>query len=30
LQAADGEHRVIEGPEHSLLTKEIHFTVTEQ
>ena len=30
LQAADGEHRVIAGPDHSLLTKEIHFTVAEQ
>jgi hypothetical protein len=27
LQVADGEHRVIDGPEHSLLTKEIRITV---
>lgn len=27
LQVADGEHRVIDGPDHSLLTKEIQITV---
>ena len=30
LQAADGDHRVIAGADHSLLTKEIQFTVAEQ
>ncbi len=30
LQVADGEHRVFDGPDLSLLTKEIHITVTEQ
>ncbi len=27
LQVADGEHRVIDGPDHSLLTKEISITI---
>lgn len=27
LQVADGEHRVIDGPDHSLLTKEIQITI---
>ncbi len=27
LQMADGEHRVIDGPDHSLLTKEIQITI---
>ncbi len=30
LQVADGEHRVIDGPDHSSLTKEVHITVAEQ
>ena len=29
LQVADGEHRVIAGPEHAGLTQEIHVTVVE-
>jgi hypothetical protein len=29
LQVADGEHRVIDGPEHSNLTREIRITVVE-
>lgn len=27
LQVADGEHRVIDGPDHSMLTKEIQITI---
>lgn len=27
LQMADGEHRVLDGPGHSALTKEIHITI---
>jgi hypothetical protein len=27
LQVADGEHRVIDGPDHSMLTKEIHIEI---
>ena len=27
LQVADGEHRVIDGPDHSALTKEIQVTI---
>ena len=27
LQIADGEHRVFDGPDHGMLTKEIHITV---
>lgn len=30
LQVADGEHRVIRGPQHSNLTREIRITVAEQ
>lgn len=30
LQIADGEHRVFDGPDASLMTKEIHITVVEQ
>lgn len=29
LQVADGEHRVIDGPDHSALTKEITITIEE-
>jgi len=28
LQIADGEHRVFDGPDHSMLTKEVRITVT--
>ncbi len=30
LQIADGEHRVFDGPDDSLMTKEVHITVEQQ
>lgn len=30
LQIADGEHRVFDGPDDSLMTKEVHITVAQQ